>query len=598
VSNAGVDSTARELARGLLEALTPALAPGAPAVAMVVARDVAQVLSLAGLDRVLAALEPHAGHEWPAELRPMIERLTRLADRCREESDPEVFRRGDLELSALAAELEGLEWSARQGAAQPAVPTLALSELLADWRLEPSRPDHGVSEVRLTAPIAAALRAALDWLFGARPQRSLAARVDDGALELSASGADPAGFAPAHHMLAFAGGSLFPDPTGEAHGRWTLRVPAFALRATYLMLEHGGFRLALPWHAVLRVHIRPGSAVAPDETHGAQPAPTLAPLAPLRDGNADRPFALVGLGLKRAWLPADRLIWRLAAEPSATAGNPPAPGWSSAVRTDEGELYWLADPALLLRDIEAPLPAITLANERRPAPRAPRASEPVAPPIEPPANVVEPVAPPVVKPEPHRESPPHAERQPSPLPRAERRPTSPPRALGETRIPVLHPADVEPLPAPLEYGAAAQDAPSTGAGAVSAPISEAPGGRRVLVAEDSIIARIFLTRTLEHEGLEVFAVSTAAELFGALAQDTWNLVCVDVELPDGRGADLLRELLDRGAARERVVALVRDAEDVATARAAGVTHALHKPFERDRVLLLLESLGLVNRSAG
>lgn len=596
MNDASVESTARELARGLLEVLTPALSPAAPAAALELARDVAQVLSLAGLDRALATLEPHAGHEWPAELRPMIERLSRLAEQCREEGDPDVFRRGDLELSALAAELEGIEWSARPSGGEGAVPTLALPEVLAEWRLEPTRPDHGVSDVRVTAPVAAALRAALDWLFGARHQRNLAARVDDGALELSASAPDPAGFAPAHHMLTFAGGSLFPDPTREAHGRWTMRVPVHAVRDTFLMVEHGGFRLALPWHAVLRVQIR-RALLAAEETPGTASPPTLAPLAPLRDGNADRPFALLGLGLKRAWLAADRLIWRLAAEPSAAAGSPPAPGWSSAVRTDEGEIYWLADPALLLRDVEAPLPAIALANETRRVEPAPRATEPEAPRIEALAPDVEPAIPrteaPIAetvaeRPEAHRESP----------PRTERRARSQSDRRAEPHVPLLLAADVEPLPASEPAREEAEGAPSPGAGAAPESTSEAPAGRRVLVAEDSIIAQIFLTRTLEHEGLDVFAVSTASELFDALAQDTWNLVCVDVELPDGRGADLLRLLLERSPARARVVALVRDAEDVATARSAGVTRTLHKPFERELVVQMLESLGLLDRSAG
>ena len=591
MNDASVDATARELARGLLEALTPALSPGAPAPAVALARDMAQVLSLAGLDRALAVFEPHAGHEWPAELRPMIERLARLAEQCREEGDPDVFRRGDLELSALAAELEGLEWSARPNGAEGAVPTLALSEVLAEWRIEPTRPDHGVSGVRVTAPVAAALHAALDWLFGARHQRSLAARVDDGALELSASAPDSAGFAPAHHMLTFAGGSLFPDPTSEAQGRWTMRVPVYAARDTFLMVEHCGFRLALPWHAVLRVQIR-RAPLGPEETHDTASPPTLAPLAELRDRGADRPFALLGLGLKRAWFPADRLIWRLAAEPSAAAGSPPAPDWSRAVRTDEGEIFWLADPALLLRDVEATLPAVALANEMRRAAAAGRAPELEAPRIEAPMLDVESAipleAPSAETRTPHRESP----------PRPERKPLSQSRKHGEAHIPLLRAADVEPLPAPEPVREEAERAPSLRAGMRSEPTFDAPAGRRVLVAEDSIIAQIFLTRTLEHEGLEVFAVSTAAELFIALTHDTWSLVCVDVELPDARGADLLRELLEHGPARERIVALVRDAEDVATARSAGVTRTLYKPFERELVRQILESVGLLDRSAG
>jgi CheY-like chemotaxis protein len=157
----------------------------------------------------------------------------------------------------------------------------------------------------------------------------------------------------------------------------------------------------------------------------------------------------------------------------------------------------------------------------------------------------------------------------------------------------IAPAGAGPIPAPASIAPLpVSPAPRPPQGSVA---PQPPAQRRALIAEDSIAARVFLTRMLEREGFAVRAVITATELFDELMDDSWSLLCIDVELPDGRNDEVLEGVVARlGGRVERlpIVALVRDTADVATARAAGVTRTLRKPFDRESLLEILTSLGL------
>jgi CheY-like chemotaxis protein len=65
-----------------------------------------------------------------------------------------------------------------------------------------------------------------------------------------------------------------------------------------------------------------------------------------------------------------------------------------------------------------------------------------------------------------------------------------------------------------------------------------------LLVDDSPVVRRVLTQRLEEAGFEVRAEASAAD---ARAVDATTLACavVDIELPDGSGADLAGELLQR-----------------------------------------------------
>jgi DNA-binding response OmpR family regulator len=109
------------------------------------------------------------------------------------------------------------------------------------------------------------------------------------------------------------------------------------------------------------------------------------------------------------------------------------------------------------------------------------------------------------------------------------------------------------------------------------------------------MARIFLMRLLQAQGYNVHSVGNAQELRDALTGGTWALVCVDTDLPDARGAALLREVSDTQLEQTEpavVVALVRDWTDQQQAAEGGVHRVLLKPFSQREVVALLERAGL------
>src|SRR6266487_3478603 len=169
MSATGKRDVEREITRSLVGALERALAPGGSRAELKVARDAAELLALAGLDRLLAALEPHAGRIWPAEVGPAIERVRRVMGHGGEAGEVEAFRRADPALAALAEELSALEWSttsSRAGEEGPSVSTRTAADALAGMTLAGDEATAISSRVRLTMPVAAALRAAVEWLAG------------------------------------------------------------------------------------------------------------------------------------------------------------------------------------------------------------------------------------------------------------------------------------------------------------------------------------------------------------------------------------------------------------------------------------------------
>jgi CheY-like chemotaxis protein len=520
----GPDSVDAEIANALLLALEPVLDPLVMAAQVVAARDVSQVLSLRGLDRVLAAVQPQAGRSWPDEIAPALERVRRLAAESRARGSIEPFRAADRELDALATQIESLEWSETVvPGGRTKVPTLRLLDALDDLKFANGANRDRVRGTRLTAPVAAGLRAAMDWLTEpGTPASSLRVTAEESALEIVIERIHAEGLWASSQVLSSLGANL-----GPLRGRiaphsigapWRIRVPAAARRAAYLMVEQGDARLAIPWHAVLQVLMIPADALDRDLSDVG--FPLLDPLRPLELARSEHPVALIAHGLKRAYLLADHLIWRLEADPVDDPGPPPVAGLARAVRTDDDEIFWVAEPAWLLESIE--MPAL---------------------------------------------------------------PDPPRRSATPDSIPVLTSQDVEPL-----GGSAMSTMTANALAASPAPTAERPARPRALLAEDSIGARARLARMLERHGFEVVTVGTAAEMLKSLAGRAWSLVCVDVDLPDARGDELLTaaQVAQPGAP---VVALVRDESDREAAKRAGITRSIHKPFDPEAVASVLRDLG-------
>ena len=460
------------------------------------------------------------------------------------------------------------ELPAFQAEHRPGVPAVEAMQGL------PVAAPHRLDGARVTATTATTLRAALDLLLGETvPRRPLEVRWDDGALEVRCPVLQPEAMTLAAGLMETIEGSIGPPSAGERD--WVLRAPVHGPQAMYLMLHQGTLAIAVPWHSVLRVRLARHDDIV--ELARREGSAVLPPFVSVSGKPEPRPAVLLGLGLKRAYLIADRLIWRMPAEPADKTPSESGGALGKAVRTPDGEVYWAVQATELMSGIEtAPLPKGFGLSEPEPAPA--RAPLPPLPPL------------------------------PLPLPAASAgtRPSDAPplRTLEPGEVEPLGPPQPPPAPAPPPGHAApatAAPAPSPGP-AASAPAAPVPSPVRAaparavapprplhaLVAEDSIIGRIFLERLLQRRGFLVTSVGSARELEAELDRQAWDLVLADVELPDAGRADHLRRL----ANPRRWVALVRDREDERLALEAGVTLHLRKPFESDHLDRLLPLLGL------
>ncbi|MES2692585.1 MAG: response regulator, partial [Verrucomicrobiota bacterium] len=68
-------------------------------------------------------------------------------------------------------------------------------------------------------------------------------------------------------------------------------------------------------------------------------------------------------------------------------------------------------------------------------------------------------------------------------------------------------------------------------------------GLNVLVLDDDLLLRKRLTGFFEKEGAEVTAVNSVSAARVALDGLSFEAALIDVNLPDGRGTDLLRDKL-------------------------------------------------------
>ena len=68
---------------------------------------------------------------------------------------------------------------------------------------------------------------------------------------------------------------------------------------------------------------------------------------------------------------------------------------------------------------------------------------------------------------------------------------------------------------------------------------------KIIVLEDDLIIRKNLEQQLRQRRYEVASAGTIAAAQELLARDTFDLIFLDVRLPDGEGTDLLRELQSR-----------------------------------------------------
>jgi CheY-like chemotaxis protein len=101
----------------------------------------------------------------------------------------------------------------------------------------------------------------------------------------------------------------------------------------------------------------------------------------------------------------------------------------------------------------------------------------------------------------------------------------------------------------------------------------------ILIVEDDVMIQGFLTLTLENEGYRISAVGSGSGLFSVLAQQSVDLVLLDLGLPDSDGLDVLREIRRQYTIPVIVATARRRSEDREAAIELGANDYVTKPFE-------------------
>ncbi len=101
---------------------------------------------------------------------------------------------------------------------------------------------------------------------------------------------------------------------------------------------------------------------------------------------------------------------------------------------------------------------------------------------------------------------------------------------------------------------------------------------RVLIVEDDEAIAIPLAKGLEREGLEVDRVECGADALGIAAQSRFDVVLLDLGLPDRDGFDVCRELRARSDVPIIVVTARSDEVDRVVGLELGADDYIVKPF--------------------
>jgi len=152
------------------------------------------------------------------------------------------------------------------------------------------------------------------------------------------------------------------------------------------------------------------------------------------------------------------------------------------------------------------------------------------------------------------------------------------------------PEPVEPLPAPPNAVAPAspeQDAPCNGAPLYGAPCKGAP--LRVLLADDNAVGQIVGRKLLQELGCQVQVASNGCEVLQQVEQSEFDVILMDVEMPQMDGLEATRRIREKEALRAGrhvpILAVTAYASGVNRQRCldAGMDAYLSKPFTPDKL---------------
>ena len=114
--------------------------------------------------------------------------------------------------------------------------------------------------------------------------------------------------------------------------------------------------------------------------------------------------------------------------------------------------------------------------------------------------------------------------------------------------------------------------------------------KRILIVDDDEMVLIAVNELLCQEGYEVHAVSSGKEALDKLNQDGYDLLMLDVIMPEMDGFELCRQIRKRENYKETPIVFLtaksRD-EDRAQGQEAGANLFLSKPISPNKLLEII-----------
>ncbi|MGB1016028.1 MAG: response regulator [Nannocystaceae bacterium] len=130
----------------------------------------------------------------------------------------------------------------------------------------------------------------------------------------------------------------------------------------------------------------------------------------------------------------------------------------------------------------------------------------------------------------------------------------------------------------------------------SRPEAQGQGTKSVLLVDDDALTRVLYTRCLKNEDLEIVCVSSAREGLALLDQRKFDLLLLDIIMPEVTGLDMLEQLVtDSPEALPPVIMLsaMQDTAITEKCKSLGAISVLIKPVPaailRVQVRQVLES---------